>query len=128
MLAFLRLLPVLVIIFVLVAVGLANREIVTLYALPGSLSSLSGWQWQIALPLFVVAFLSVAFGLIVGFAAEWFRGRKYRIAAKTHARKITRLEKELHELRKSATLTSHDLAPQGDDADLIALIETPKAS
>ena len=104
---------------VLLAVALANRDAVVLNALPENLAALTGFGWQVALPLYVVIFASVIAGVLIGFVWEWFREMKHRTVASNKSREAARLERELAMLR--------DAKGQPQD-DVIALLEKKKAS
>lgn len=78
---------------VLIAVALANRDVVTLTLLPGAVSDLLGLNHSIHLPLFAVIFGAIVVGVIVGFVWEWLREHRHR-ADKTKA------QKELHKTQR----------------------------
>ncbi|MHA7875064.1 LapA family protein [Roseivivax sp.] len=80
---------------VLIAVALANRGLVTLQLLPGDLAELLGVQHSVSLPLFLVIFLGIVSGLMLGFAWEWLREHKHRAEAAQKNREVRRLEREL---------------------------------
>jgi len=103
----------------LVTVAMANRDPVTLRALPQDLSAFFGIGGSIELPLFLVIFGGIAAGLLIGFVWEWFREMKHRTTATTQQREVFRLEREL------ATLRDARGTPQDD---VIALLEKKKAS
>lgn len=83
----------------LVILGLANREFVTLSALPEPLAAALGLSPDIELPLFVAIFFGVAIGLLIGFVWEWLREHPHRRAARTRSREVTMLEREVDRLR-----------------------------
>lgn len=97
----------------LVLVGLANRGIVTVQAMPVAFSDLLGISPNINLPLFIVIFLSVGAGLLLGFVWEWIREYKQRAEAKATARELASLRRELATLKTNTA--------KGDD--VIALLE-----
>ncbi len=103
----------------LVTVAMANREPVTLRALPQDLTAFFGIGGSVELPLFLVIFGGIAAGLLIGFVWEWFREMKHRATASTKSREAARLERELAMLR--------DAKGQPQD-DVIALLEKKKAS
>ena len=78
---------------VLIAVALANRDIVTLTLLPGAVSDLLGLNHSIQLPLFAVIFGAIVVGLMVGFVWEWFREHRMRADK-------SKTEKELHTTKR----------------------------
>jgi uncharacterized integral membrane protein len=84
---------------VLIAVSLANREVVTLKLLPTDLAGLLGLNQSISLPLFVVIFGGVGVGLLVGFLWEWIREYGQRAEAARQAREMRRLEREVARLK-----------------------------
>lgn len=103
---------------VLLTVALANRNLVTLRALPDDLAAFAGFGWQIELPLFAVIFASIIAGVLIGFVWEWFREHKYRAEATTKTREVSKLERELAVMR--------DTKPDQQD-DVLALLDQRKA-
>lgn len=101
---------------VLLTVALANRGVVELQALPGDVAAFAGMQHSITLPLYLVIFASIVIGLLIGFVWEWFREHKFRATASGRAREITRLEREIAELRRGQ--------PSHKD-DVLALLDRP---
>ena len=102
----------------LVVMGLANRGIVTLRALPEGLAGLIGVSPDISMPLFVVIFLGVALGLLLGFIWEWVREWQHRADARNRRKEIGRLEREVERRRAE----KHE----GED-DVIALLDAQTA-
>lgn len=98
----------------LVLVGLANRDVVTLRAMPQALADLIGISPDIQLPLFVAIFIGVGVGLLIGFLWEWLREHKLRADARAKGRELSRLKNELSALR--------DADGDGKD-DVLALLE-----
>ncbi len=83
---------------VLVTVALANRGAVTLNSLPEGLAAIPGMGWlavSIQLPLFIVIFGGIVFGLLIGFVWEWFREHKHRAEAARKKAEVKKLEREL---------------------------------
>ena len=103
----------------LLTVAMANRAVVTVKLLPAGLAALTGIDWQIDMPLFLVIFAGIAAGLLIGFFWEWARERKHRSAAKAGTRQVTRLERELAVLKDSSGVPAQD--------DVLALLDKPKA-
>ena len=99
---------------VLVTVALANRQAVTLHAVPDDLSGLIPFANEITLPLFLVIFASIIVGLLIGFVLEYFREYKHRADAGRRKRQVNRLEREVQGLR--------DKTGEGKD-DVLALLE-----
>ncbi len=100
----------------LILIGLANRDMVTVRAMPEALSELLGLSPDIQLPLFVVIFLGVGLGLMIGFLWEWVREHRMRADARGKAREVDALRREVNQLRGAA-------AGAKDDDDVLALLE-----
>ena len=107
----------LVVLAVLVTVGLANRDLVTLHAMPASLAAIAGISPDVQMPLFLVIFLSVAVGLLIGFVWEWLREGPLRAQAQGHARSADALAREVGRMRA-------EKADRGED--ILALLDAPK--
>lgn len=93
---------------ILILVGLANRGMVTLRAMPTAFSDLLGISPDIQMPLFVAIFLGVGVGLLLGFVWEWIREYKERAEGRAKAREVEALRRELASLKAAN-------APKGDD-------------
>ena len=83
---------------VLVMVGLSNRGIVTVRAMPEALAGPIGISPDVSVPLFVVIFAGVALGLLVGFVWEWLREWNERALSRAKDADIARLNKEVARL------------------------------
>ncbi|MFN3970175.1 MAG: lipopolysaccharide assembly protein LapA domain-containing protein [Gemmobacter sp.] len=103
----------------LVIVALANRDPVTLRALPTDLAAVAGVDWSIELPLFLVIFGGLAGGLMIGFLWEWLREMKHRSIASRKIREVSVLERELASLRDAKGAPADDV---------LALMDRRKAS
>ncbi|MFN3642994.1 MAG: lipopolysaccharide assembly protein LapA domain-containing protein [Gemmobacter sp.] len=101
----------------LVVVAMANRTAVTVQLLPPDLAALVGFNWIVALPLFLVIFGGVVAGIAIGFVWEWVREGKHRAAAARRAREVARLEREV---AKAGT------PPKGPADEVIALLDGPR--
>jgi len=99
---------------VLIVVALANREMVTLHLLPGEVSGFLGFSWQVTLPLFIVIFIGIVAGIMIGFFWEWMREYKIRAKGRRAERAAVELSREVKALR------GKDAKP-GDD--VLALLE-----
>jgi uncharacterized integral membrane protein len=99
----------------LIVVGLANRGDVTLRAMPELLADIVGVSPDITLPLFVVIFLGVAAGLLIGFFWEWLREWKHRAEARDKGREVVQLKREMRRM----TTEKHE----GKD-EVLALLES----
>lgn len=84
---------------VLVTVGLANREIVTLSAVPEGLGGLIGVRPAIALPLFMVVLIGFGAGMLLGLVWEWIREIPERADHRATARELERLRAEIARLQ-----------------------------
>jgi len=83
----------------LLTVALANRDAVTLTALPAELATLAGGNYTISLPLFIIIFASIVVGVLIGFVWEWLREYKHRAEASSQRRAREQLEREVTELK-----------------------------
>lgn len=99
----------------LILVGLANRDIVTVRAMPQALADLLGLSPDVQLPLFVVIFIGVGFGLMIGFLWEWVREHRLRSDARGKSRELDKLRREVDQLRKDTGQDPTD--------DVLALLE-----
>lgn len=115
---FLRLLFIVLLAIVLVAVALANRETVTLSAFPANLGQYLGGKWSVDLPLFLVIFLAVAFGMLVGLIWEYLREAHVRREARNRSAEVARLEREVGGLRE------RHANPRDE---VLAILDTPKS-
>lgn len=109
MIRLLRYLVLVLVALALMTVALANRDPVTVRALPADLGAFLGYEGAVTLPLFLVIFGGIVAGLLIGFVWEWLREHKHRSTASTRAREVARLERELAALRDAKG------APPGDD-------------
>ncbi|GGE41071.1 phosphoribosylanthranilate isomerase [Primorskyibacter flagellatus] len=83
----------------LIAVALANREIVSLKLLPEGLARIAGMNQSVELPLFAVIFGGAIVGLLIGFVWEWLREHKHRAEASRKQREVGKLEREVKKLK-----------------------------
>jgi uncharacterized integral membrane protein len=101
---------------ILLVLALANRAPVTLRIVPDDMMALFGGTGMAAtMPLFVVIFLAIALGLLIGFTWEWLREHKHRAEARHQRAERERLEKQL---ARSRTPSEQD--------DVLALVERPR--
>jgi len=87
---------------VLIALALANREMVTLRLLTDDAANLLGVQNQITLPLFAVIFAALVGGILVGLVWEWFREYQYRAEATRKSREADALRRDLAQVKPEA--------------------------
>jgi len=100
----------------LAIVAFANREMVTLHLLPEEISGFLGYSWQVRLPLFIVIFLGIVAGLMIGFIWEWLRESKHRSKARRAEQAAVRLSHEVKDLKRKKA---------GNDDVLALLDDTP---
>lgn len=112
-----RLLFVVLLALFLIALALANREIVTLSAFPANFGQFLGGQWTISLPLFLIIFVAFALGMLAGQVWEWLRESRIRREGRAHANRANQLENEVGHLR-------HRHAAPKDE--VLAILEGPK--
>jgi lipopolysaccharide assembly protein A len=119
MIRLLRTLFLIVLALGLMTVALANRDAVVVRAVPEGIAAYIGTDFALSLPLFLIIFASIALGLLIGFVWEWFREHKHRVTATKSTRELAKLERELAAMRD---------AKGAHQDDVLALLETPKAS
>lgn len=100
----------------LVLVGLANREIVTVRAMPQQIAEFFGISPDLSLPMFVVILVAVGVGLLIGFLWEWVREHRIRVEGRAKAREAVSLRREVDQLKSAAVGAK-------DDDDVLALLE-----
>ncbi|MEJ6397106.1 LapA family protein [Yoonia sp. 208BN28-4] len=98
----------------LILIGLANREIVSVSAMPRAVGDLLGISPDINLPLFVVMFLGVGAGLLIGFLWEWVREHHVRAEKRAKEREVRDLRAEVNRLKSEG---------KGDQDDVLALLD-----
>lgn len=81
---------------VIIAFAVANRQIVTVSFDPFSAASPA---YSATLPLFILIFVLVIFGVIVGGSAAWLRQAKWRRVARQLDGENRRLQQELQAAR-----------------------------
>ncbi len=117
MLRILNLLILGMLLVVLLGMAFANREMVTLEAMPASLATWLGVDWSARMPLFLVILFSVLLGLVIGLVWEWLREAGQRAEAARLGTELKRAEQKLAETRR-------DLAPaQKTRDDILALLD-----
>ena len=68
--------------------------------LPSELDGFFGLGMSLSIPVFVLFFSGVVFGLFVGFVWEWIREMKHRSASNRKSKDLARVESELNKLRR----------------------------
>ena len=102
----------------LLTVAMANRAVVTVKLLPAGRAALTGIDWQIDMPLFLVIFAGIAAGLLIGFFWEWAREHKHRAAVVRERREKSKLATEVKKLKADK--------PEGKD-EILALVDRKPA-
>lgn len=100
----------------LILVGLANRDIITVRAMPQAFSDLLGMSPDVQLPTFIVIFISVGVGLLIGFLWEWVREYRQRAEGRARAREVEALRRELTALKATKSSDTGD--------DVLALLKS----
>lgn len=102
---------------ILILVGLANRDFATVRAMPPALADMLAISPDISLPMFIIIFVSVGVGLLIGFFWEWIREHRIRVDGRKKAREVSKLQREVETLKtKNAG---------GHQDDVLALLEGP---
>jgi len=83
----------------LIIVGVANRDMVTLRAIPEALAVPLGISPDIQMPLFMSIFIGVAIGLLIGFFWEWVREHHIRVDVRDKSREVIALNREIKTLK-----------------------------
>ena len=97
----------------LIVIGIANSDTVTLSLLPdGLLDAETTAMLRIGgVPLFVVIFAALVFGILIGEALEWSRERKYRREVEKKKKELAAARRQIQDLTRKA----------GEDEDLLRL-------
>ena len=101
---------------VLISVALANRGMVTLNLLPAPLGELLNFNFSVSLPLFIVIFIGIAAGLLIGFLWEYLREHKHRAAAGTAQRELKNSQREVRRLKGKANEGKDEVLALLDEA------------
>jgi len=101
---------------ILIIVGLANRDYATVHAMPPAMGDMMGISPSVSLPMFIIIFISVGAGLLIGFLWEWLREHRLRVDGRKQAREADKLRREVDQLK-----TQHE----GHQDDVLALLDGP---
>lgn len=104
----------------LILVGLANRQTVTVRAMPEPIANLLSVSPDAEVPLFLVIFAGVAAGLAIGFLWEWVREHRMRVDSRAKTREVNALRREVADLRAKT-----GSAQTGDD--VLAILDQPSS-
>lgn len=116
---FIRLFFVAILAILLITIAMANREMVTLSAFPANFDQYLGGQWSISMPLFLIIFLAIAAGVLIGLIWEYLREAHLRRESKRRATHVAQLEREVGQLR------DNHAAPRDD---VLAIVDRSPAS
>ena len=83
----------------LLILALVNRQYVDFRFLPINLSDQLGVSGSITLPLFILTFIGILVGALLGFFWEYLREHKYRKALSQKTKKVKVLENEIKKLK-----------------------------
>jgi uncharacterized integral membrane protein len=105
---------------VIVAFAVANRQTVTVSFDPFSSAAPA---YAVILPLWVVIFLILIFGVLIGGAAAWIRQGKWRRSARRLDGEVRALHEEMDAIRRRFGTTEQPSAQQ--DPSLMPVIPPP---
>ncbi|WP_209425171.1 LapA family protein [Pararhodobacter sp. SW119] len=103
-----------------VMVALANSGSVTLSLWPGAIEALTGTNFSVTLPLFLVVGLAVGLGLVLGLIWEWWRERALRAEG-------ARAQRELSELKRGERSTPVPVVQRQRD-EILDIVDEPAAT
>ena len=105
---------------IIVAFAVANRQTVTVSFDPFSATNPA---YAATLPLFVVVFVLLIFGVIVGGIAAWFGQRRYRRAARRLDAEARQLHEEMDAMRRR--FAASEPAPRASEPNPPLVIPPP---
>lgn len=108
MLRYLRLLFIALVAIALLFLAIANRQPVIVRLMPEHMAALFGFGGAFELPMFIVILGAIALGVLIGFVWEWMREMRIRGAAKSSAKQVSRLERELAVLKDANSVPPKD--------------------
>lgn len=100
----------------MIAVALANREIVALKVLPAEVAGNFAVNPTIQLPLFLVILGSILIGLLLGLVWEWVREFGQRSEAAKQARELRRMQRKVDKLKSEKHEGQDDVLALLDEA------------
>ncbi len=109
-----------IILLILVTVGLANRQVVSLTILPEGLEQFIGLNalvGPIQIQLYLVVFASLAIGLAFGFFWEWVREFKLRKEASKGRQSNASLEAEVKKMKARENAGKDEVLVLLEDTD-----------
>ncbi len=96
---------------VVVALSVANRDLISFHLDPFGVTSP---QWSLTAPLYVLLFAALALGVLTGGTATWARQRKWRHAARREHANAERLRQENERLRQHTAPARAITGPPAD--------------
>ena len=110
MLRFIKLSILAIIMIVLILIGVANRDPITVKLLPDGLAGLAPFPTTTPpLPLFAVVAASIVVGLLIGYIIEYLRESKHRRLAAAKSREASRLHSKVRDLQKKTGENDDDV-------------------
>lgn len=106
----------------LIVLALANRGMVTVRAFPDNLDGWLGGAWSVTVPLFLLIFVAILLGVVLGLVWEWLREAQLRTESARRARDIAELEREV------GTLRSRNVQPRDEVLAILDNAAAAKAS
>ena len=101
---------------VIVGFAVANRQPATISFDPFDQAHPA---YAVSLPLFVIIFILVILGVIVGGVASWLRQGHHRRASRRLDAEVRELHTEMHTLRRKFAEPVHESTPPSPDVPLI---------
>ena len=83
---------------VLVIIAIANRAMTELNLLPKELIFFE-YNFSISLPVYVIFFSGIIFGVLIGFVWEWLREHKHRAEVIRKRRELRSAERQLQKIK-----------------------------
>ena len=93
---------------VLVFIALANREMIRISLLPEEFNFI-GFYFHFNIPLFVIFFGGVVFGIMIGFILEWMREYKLRSESSHKARELNGMRRQIQQLKNEKYKNQDDI-------------------
>jgi hypothetical protein len=111
-------------VLLLVALAIANRDVVTVSFDPFSTINPA---FALKVRLYLLAFVLLIVGVLVGGVAAWLKQRKWRRAARNHEAEARALRAELDSLRRRFGLSPRSTLPATLDQTPQAMLRSPAA-
>ncbi len=82
----------------LIFLALANREVIRINLLPKELIFL-GFDFHFNIPIFVIFFGGVFFGVMIGFLLEWMREYRLRFESSQKTLELNSMQRQIQQLK-----------------------------